>query len=93
MPVVSAGELQHTRAVRVRACQPERRHRGLGPRRDEPHLLDRGHRVGYLGGELDLPLRRGPEARPGEGGFPYRLDGQRVGVAEDERPPGLHPVE
>ncbi len=93
MPVVAAGELQDLRAAGEGACEPKRRHRRLGARRDEPNLLDRGHGVGDLGGELHLALGRRTEARPGESGLANRLDRLGIGVPEDERAPRLHPVE
>ena len=68
MAVVAALELEHAVAVRERPREPERRHRRLGPRRDEPHALDRRDRVDDLGGELDLALGRRAEARPVERG-------------------------
>ena len=61
--VVAAGELEHAVAAGVRPREPQRRHRRLGPRGDEPHLLDRRHRVDDLRGELDLALGRRAEAR------------------------------
>ena len=60
--VVAAGELEDAVALREAAREPQRAHRRLGARRDEPHLLDRRHRVGDLRGELDLRLGRRAEA-------------------------------
>ena len=91
--VVAAGELEHAVAAREGAREPERRHRRLGARGDEPHLLDRRHGVDDLGRELDLALGRRAEARPVERRLAHRLDRLGVGVAEDQRPPRLHPVE
>ena len=56
-------------------------------------MLDRRHRVDDLRGELDLALGRRAEARPVERRLAHRLDRLGVGVAEDQRPPRLHPVE
>ena len=91
--VVAAGELDHPRAVRERAREPERRHRGLGPGGDEPHPLDRRQRSRDLGGELDLALGRRAEGRPVERRLANDLDRLGIGVPEDQRPPRLHPVE
>ena len=91
--VVAAGGLEDPVAIRERASEPQRAHPRLGARRDEPHLLDRRHRVDDLRGELDLGLGRRAEARAAKRRVPNGLDRLRVGVAEDERPPGHHPVE
>ena len=61
--VVAARELEDP-VAREGAREAERAHRRLGPGRDEPHLLDRRHGVDDLGGQLDLGLGRGAEARP-----------------------------
>jgi len=52
-----------------------------------------GHGVDDLRGEVDLALGRCAEGRPVAGRVADRLDGLGIGVAEDQRPPGLHPVE
>jgi len=75
------------------AREPQRRHRGLRPRRDEAHLLDRRHGVGDLLRELHLSLGGRAEARAVECRGAHRLDRLGVCVAVDERPPRLHPVE
>ncbi len=93
MAVVAARELEHARAAGEGAREPQRRHRRLGARGDEPHLLDRWHRIDDLGGKLDLTLGRGAEARPVERGRAHRLDRLGIGMTEDQRPPRLHPVE
>ena len=91
--VVVAGELDQPVAARRGARQPHGAHRGLGAGGDEAHHLDRRHGVHDLGREVDLALGRGAERRPaceriGDGG--ERLG---VGVPEEERPPGEHPVD
>ena len=93
MPVVAAGELQDPVAASRRAGEPDRAHRRLGPRRDEPHLVDRRHRIDDLRGELDLGLRRRPEARSALDRLDDRGNRLVVGVAEEERAPGHHPVD
>ena len=92
--VVAAGELEDPVALRERARQPQRAHRGLGPGGDEPHLLDRGHGVDDLRGELDLRLGRRAE-RSCRAAPPPRTAStvSGVGVAEEERPPRHDPVE
>ena len=75
------------------ASEPDGAHRGLRPGGDEPHELDGGNRVHDLLGELDLSLRRGAERRAFARRRLDRRDDLRVGVAEDERPPGHDPVE
>ena len=81
------------RSRRVARAPAGRAHRRLGAGRDEPHLLDRRHGVDDLLGELDLALGRRAERRPVGGRLLHRLDDLGVGVAEDERPPGHHPVD
>src|SRR2546430_2929453 len=55
--------------------------------------LDRRDGVDNLLREVDLTLGRRPEARAVERCLADRLDRLGVGVAEDQRPPRLHPVE
>src|SRR5581483_4240082 len=93
MAVVAAGELEDPVALREAAREAERAHRRLRPRRDEPHLLDRRHRVRDLGRELHLRLGGRAEARAAERRLAHRLDRLRVGVPEDERAPRADPVE
>ena len=91
--VVAARELEHAVAARRRAREPDRAHRRLGARGDETHLLHGRHSVDDLGGELDLALGGRAEARPVAGRRPHGLDRLRIGVPEEERPPGHDPVE
>ena len=92
MAVVAARELEHSVAARMSPREPEHGHGGLGPGGDEPHLLDRRDGVDDLGRELDLGLGRRAEARALERRPAHRLDRLGIGVAEDQRPPRLHPV-
>ena len=91
--VVTAGELQDAVASGESASKPDGAHRGLRPGGDQPHELDGGNRVHDLLGELDLSLRRGAERRAFGRRRLDRRDDLRVGVAEDERPPGHDPIE
>ena len=91
--VVAAGRLEDPVAMRERARETQRAHRRLRPRGDEAHLLDRRHGVDDLRRELDLRLGRGAVARAAQRRLPHGLDRLRVGVTEDERPPGHDPVE
>ena len=91
--MVAAGELEDPVAAGRGPGEAEGGHRGLGARRDEPDLLDRRDGVGDLGGELDLGLGRGAEAGTELRGRGDRLDGLRVGVAEEQRAPRHHPVD
>ena len=91
--VVAAGELDDSISARERAGQPNRAHRRLRARRHEPHLLDRRDCVDDLRGELDLRLGRRAEARPMSRGLGDRLDRLRIGVPEEQRPPGHDPVD
>ena len=91
--MIAAGELEDP--VPPGRCTGEAHggHRRLGPGGDEAHLLDRRDRVGDLARQLDLGLGRGAEAGAAACGLDHRLDGRRVGVAEDQRAPGHHPVD
>ena len=91
--VVVARELDQPVAARRRAREPDGAHRRLGARRDEPHHLDRRHRVDDLGGEVDLALGRRAERRAPRERLRDRRQRGRVGVAEEQRPPGEHPVD
>ena len=91
--VVAARELDHAVAARHGPGQPQRAHRRLRARADEPHHLDRRHGVDDLGGELDLRLGRRAEGRPAVGGGVHGCEGLRVRVPEEQRPPRLHPVD
>ena len=92
MAVVAARERDHPVAPGGAARQAQRRHRRLGPGRDESHRLDGRHRIDDLGGELDLALGRRAEARPAKGRLAHGLDRLCIRVPEDERAPRLHPV-
>ena len=93
MAVVAARELDHPVAPGHGAREPQRAHRRLGAGADEPHHLDRGNRVDDLGRELDLGLGRGAERRAAVRGGVDRCERLGIGVAEDQGPPGLHPVD
>ena len=93
MPVVAPGELQNSVAPREAARKPDGAHRGLRPRGDEPHQLERRNRVDELLGELDLALGRGAEGGAVADRVDDRPHGLGVGVAEDQRPPRHHPVD
>jgi hypothetical protein len=91
--VVAAGELEDPVAAGRAAREAQRAHRRLGPRRDEANLLDRGHGVDELLRERHLALGRRAEGRPRRSRLLHGLDDLGIGVPEDERPPGHHPVE
>jgi hypothetical protein len=77
-----------SRFVKARASRS-----ALRPGRDEPHLLDRRHRVDDLVRELDLGLGRRTEGRAAQRRLAHGFDRLGVGMAEDERTPGHDPVE
>ena len=93
VPVVAAGELQHPIAPGRAAGEADRAHRRFGARRDEPHHLDRRNGGRELVGEQDLPFGRRAERRAVLGCPLHRVDDLRIGVAEEERPPGKDPVD
>ena len=90
--VVAAGELDDQLTAGEAASQPDRRHRRLRARRDQPNHLDRGARDDLLG-EQHLGLGRRAERRAGTDGPAHRVDDLRMGVAEDHRPPGADQVD
>ena len=91
--VVAARELEDPVSRRERAGEPDRAHRRLGPRRDEPDLLDRRHRVDDLRCELDLRFCRRAEARPTRSRVAHGLNCLGVAMTEEQRPPRHHPVD
>jgi hypothetical protein len=91
--VVAARELHDLRAAGVGTGQAHRAHDGLGTRGDEPHLLERRHRRAHLPRQGELELGRGAERRAVPGRRRHRGDDVGVGVAGDQRPPRLHPVD
>jgi hypothetical protein len=90
--VVGARELDHHLAAGRGAGQADGAHRRLGSGAGHPDHLDRGEARGDLLSQLDLARRGGPVAGAAPGGRLDRLDHVRVGVAEDQRPPGADPV-
>ena len=93
MAVIAAGELHDLVAPGRAAGQAHRRHRGFGPRRDEPRLFDRRHPRADRLDELDLARGRRAVRRAVGRGLLHGLDDLRVRVAEDRRAPRLHVVE
>ena len=93
MTVVAARELEDPVALRRAAGEPDRAHRRLGARADHSHLLDRRERVDDLGRELDLSFGRRAEGRALVGGLLDGLDRLPVGMAEDQRAEGHHPID
>src|SRR6185503_2227776 len=93
MAVVAARELDHAVAASHGPGKPQRAHRRLRARADEPHHLDRRHGVDDLAGELDLRLGGRAEGRPAVGGGVDGCKGLRVRVTEEQRSPRLHPVD
>ena len=93
MPVVAARELDDLRPAGVRPREPHGAHHGLGARRDEPHLLERGHGGAHLAGQLELDLGRRPERRALRRSRRDGGDHVGMGVAGDQRAPRLHPVD
>ncbi len=92
MAVVATGELHDHVAAGEAARQPDRRHGGLGARRDEPHPLDRRPRHDLLG-QVDLGHGRGAVRRAAGHGRLHRRLHLRVGVADQHRTPGADQVD
>ena len=79
--------------MREGARQPDRAHRRLRARGDEAHELDGRHGVDDLCRELHLGLGRCAEGRAALGSLADRRERLGIGMTEDERPPGHHPVD
>ena len=92
MPVPAALEFDNLIPSRVAPCQTHRRHRRLGARIDHPHHLHRGHHRGDARGQIGFDPGRGTKAGAPSTGFLHRRDHPRMGVAEDEWPPGTDVV-
>ena len=90
--VVVAGEFDDLRAPGEPAREPHRRHRRLGARIDQPHLLDRRARNDLLR-ELDLAGGGRAEAEPLRRGLLHRVDDLRVRVPVDHRSPARDEVD
>ena len=90
--VVAAGELEDPVAVGDAAREADRAHRRLRAGRDEPHQLDRRHRVDDLlaasstSASVGAPKRRAAPQRRLD-----RLERLGIGVPEDERAPATSP--
>ncbi len=93
VPVVAALELHDLAAARVAAREPQRRHRGLGARRDEPHELDRRQQAAERLRHLDLHLGRRAERQSAPRRVDDRRHDRRMRVTENGRPPGADVVE
>ena len=91
--VVAAFELHDLAAARVAAREPQRRHRGLGARRDEAHELDRRQQAAERLRHLDLHFGRRAERQSVPRRRDDRFHDRRMRVAEDGRPPGADVVE
>ena len=92
--VVAAGELHDPVATGRAPGEAHRRHRRLGPRRDEAHHLARRARPRRSPRRGSTsPSVGAPKVVPRAGGAPTAASTTRMGVAEDRRAPGLDVVE
>src|SRR5262249_25409262 len=91
--VVTAGELHDLAAPGGAAGQADGTHRRLGPRVDQPDLLDRGDATDDLLDELDLCRGRSAKGQPAPRRLAYRIDHGRMSMAKDRRTPGTHEVD
>ena len=93
MAVVAAGELDDDIPPGVAARDADGAHGRLGAGRHHADHLDGRDAGDDALGQLALALGRRAETRPPADGLLGGRDDARVGVAEDERPPGVDVVE
>ena len=92
MSVVAAVELDDEGAAGRGAGQSDRAHRGLGPRADEPHHVHRWEGRHHALRQLELELRRRAERGAAARRLDHGLEDLRMGMPQDQRPPGEHQV-
>ena len=93
MAVIAPANLRDAVPARRAPGEPDRAHRRLGARRDEPDHLDRRNRVDDLLRQEHLALGGRAEARPTPGGLANGVDRLGIGVPEDQGSPRTDPVE
>src|SRR4051812_46929873 len=91
--MVSAIELDDPVAAGKRPGEPKRAHSGLGAGGNETQPLDRRHGFDNQLPESDLVLGRRAERHSVLRGVGHRLDDGRLGMAQDEWPPGAEEVD
>jgi hypothetical protein len=91
--VIAAAELDDLVPAGRGPCQPEGAHRRLCAGTDEPQHLDRGHPLAHQRRQFDLAAVWRAETRPLDNRLRHRRDHPLVGVTEDQRSPGAHPVD
>mmetsp|Transcript_9625 Transcript_9625/g.22391 ORF Transcript_9625/g.22391 Transcript_9625/m.22391 type:complete len:286 (+) Transcript_9625:1897-2754(+) len=91
--VVAALELDELGPAGGAAGQADGAHRRFGARADEAHLVDAGHQLQDLFGQLDLALGGRAEGEALGRSLLHGLPHRRVAVAEDHRAPGADVVD
>ena len=93
MAVVAALELDDHVAPGKAARQADRAHRGFGAGGHQAHHVHARHALDQQFGQFDLAFRRRAESKPPGRCFLHRAHGIRIGMTEDQRPPGTDVIE
>ncbi len=93
MAVVATLELDDRIAAGEAARQPDRAHRRLGARGDEPDHFHIRHELAEQFGHVDLDVGRCAEREPEFGFLLHRADHVGVRMAEDRRTPGADVID
>ena len=88
MAMIATLELNQQVAAGVAARQPNGAHRRLGPGTDQANHFQRRQQLAQQVRHVDLAFGRCAEGESLERRFLHRGDHLRVGVAENQRPPG-----
>src|ERR1700733_4479659 len=93
MAVITPFKLDHVPAIGKRSRHADGRHGGLRPGTDKAQFFHRGHGPNHQLCQVSLRGGRRTEACPPFRSLLNRLHYQRVGMAEDHRPPGAEVVQ
>ena len=91
--VVTALEFDELAAAGGTAGEPDRTHRGLGARTDQPDHLQRRHPTDDLLGQFNFTFGRCAKRKPVQRRLLHGFQHRRVAVAQDHRAPGADVVD